>query len=216
MFTYGSGDPRGGSALPFLRDPVIVALPNGSALSDSAYVTYMTHEALLFPDPGVVERARSDPRVAEYVNTVQPIRDKAAAAHAAQLTMLRIELFTLTAGAAVLLMTGVAACVIHVRTHAQTVFARHISGWTFLAAHRRFLAVEAAIALGFVGWAAWDARLTLRALDDPRRALPPELVPTSGIEPLYAAAIAAAGLALTLGALAHFHRRIVREGSSQA
>ncbi|MEE2038827.1 hypothetical protein Q8791_16510 [Nocardiopsis sp. CT-R113] len=216
VFTYGSKDPRGLDAAPFLRDPVIVALPNGAALSDRTYVTYMTHEAVLFPDPGVVREARSDPRVAEYVNTVQPIRDKAAADHASQLTLLRIELLALVAGAAVLLMTGVAACLVHVRTHAQTVFARHISGWTFPAAHRRFLAVEAAIALGFVGWAAWDSATTLRALDDPGRALPPQLVPTTGFEPLYAAAVTAAGLALTLAALALLHRRIVREGSSQA
>ncbi|MGW8526153.1 MULTISPECIES: hypothetical protein [Nocardiopsidaceae] len=216
VFTYGSRDPGGTDASPFLRDPVIVALPNGSALSDRTYVTYLTHEALLFPDPDVVLEARADPRVAEYVNTVQPILDKARSAHAAQVAAVRVELLALAAGTAVLLTTGVAACVIHVRTHAQTVFARHISGWGFLSAHRRFLAVEAVVALGFTGWAAWDTLAALRALDDPLRPLPPQPVPTSGLEPLYAAAVTAAGLALTLGALALFHRRIVREGPSRA
>jgi len=76
--------------------------------------------------------------------------------------------------------------------------------------------VEAVIGLGFTGWAAWDSLTTLRALEDPGRALPPQLVPTTGFEPLYAAAVTAAGLALTLAALALLHRRIVREGSSQA
>lgn len=217
VFTYGSRAPFAQQEPPFLRDPVVIALPNGSVLSDSAYVTYMTHEAVLFPDPGVVERAReADPRMAEYVNAVQPILNKAAGAYAADLNLLRIEAFNLVAGTALLLLTGIASCVIHARTRAQTVFARHISGWGFLATHRRFLAVEAGISLGFAGWAAWDSLTTLRALRDPGRMLPPELVPTTGLEPLYAAAIAATGLALTLGALAFFHRRIVREGSSQA
>ncbi|CAL9379544.1 hypothetical protein [Nocardiopsis dassonvillei] len=217
VFTYGSRAPFAQQEPPFLRDPVVIALPNGSVLSDSAYVTYMTHEAVLFPDPGVVERAReADPRMAEYVNAVQPILNKAAGAHAADLNLLRIEAFNLVAGTALLLLTGIASCVIHARTRAQTVFARHISGWGFLATHRRFLAVEAGISLGFAGWAAWNSLTTLRALSDPARMLPPELVPTTGLEPLYAAAIAATGLALTLGALAFFHRRIVREGSSQA
>ncbi|PDP88665.1 hypothetical protein CQJ94_05490 [Glycomyces fuscus] len=217
VFTYGSRNPLRQRETPFLRDPVVIALPNGAVLSDSAYVAYMTHEALLFPDPGVVERAReADPRMAEYVNAVQPILDKAAGAYAADLNLLRIEAFNLAAGTALLLLAGIASCVVHVRSQAQTVFARHISGWGLLATHRRFLAVEAGISLGFAGWAAWDSLTTLRALRDPGRALPPELVPTTGLEPLYAVAIAAAGLALTLGALAFFHRRIVREGSSQA
>lgn len=217
VFTYGSSDPFGQEELPFLRDPVVIALPNGAVLSDSTYVTYMTHEAVLFPDPDVVERAReADPRMAEYVNAVQPILNKAAGAYAADLTLLRIEAFNLVAATAVLLLAGIASCVIHVRTRAQTVFARHISGWGFVATHRRFLTVEAGISLGFVGWAAWDSLTTLRALRDPARHVPPELVPTTGLEPLYAVAIAATGFALTLGALAFFHRRIVREGSSQA
>ncbi|WP_017570443.1 hypothetical protein [Nocardiopsis halotolerans] len=217
LFTYGSNDPLGTTEIPFARDPVVVALPNGAVLSDGGYVTYMTHESVLFPDPGVVEEAReSDPRMARYVKAVQPIVDKAAAAHASQLTLLRVEAFNLVAATAVLLLTGIAACVIHVRARAQTIFARHIGGWTFLATHRRFLAAEAAVSLGFVGWAAWDSLTTLRALRDPRVMLPPELVPTTGLEPLYAVAIAATGLALTTGALAFFHRRIVREGSSRA
>ncbi|MFD6949073.1 hypothetical protein A6A08_06860 [Nocardiopsis sp. TSRI0078] len=215
-FTYGSNDPLGREESPFLRDPVIIALPNGAVLSDSGYVDYMTHEALLFPDPSVVEQARADPRMAEYVNTVQPVLDKAASAHATQLTLLRVETFNLVAAASVLLMTGIATCVIHVRARAQTIFARHISGWTFAATHRRFLAFEAVIALAFVGWSAWDTLTTLRAMRDPANPMPPALVPTSGLEPLYAAAIAVSGFALTLGALSLLHRRIVREGASQA
>ncbi|WP_160050540.1 hypothetical protein [Nocardiopsis sp. FR4] len=216
VFTYGSNPPSGLGELPFLRDAVVIALPNGTVLSENGYVNTMTHEALLFPDPGTVQRARADPRMAEYVNGVQPVSAKAASAYAAQLTLLRVEAFNLLAGAALLLLTAVAACVIHVRTRAQTVFARYISGWGFAATHRRLLAVEAAVAAAFVGWAAWEALTALAAARDPARPLPPEPVPTSGLEPLYALAVAAASLALTLAALTVFHRRIVREGSSQA
>lgn len=216
VFTYGSHNPRGLEELPFLRDPVIIALPNGAVLSDSNYVNYMTHGALLFPDPVVVEQARADPQMAEYINTVQTVHDKAASSYSADLLLLRIEAFNLAATTAVLLLTGIAACIIHVRTQAQTIFVRHISGWTFTATHRRFLALEAVIALGFVGWSTWDTLTTLRVLRDPTRHLPPEWTPTSGLEPFYAVAIAVSGLVLTLGALTFFHRRIVREGASQA
>ncbi|GAA4893858.1 hypothetical protein HNR25_001495 [Streptomonospora salina] len=127
---------------------------------------------------------------------------------------MRIESFNLTGASAVLLLTAIAVCIVAVRARAQTVFARHISGWTFLATHRRFLAVEAAIALGFVGWFTWDTPAALQA----RRTAAGRLseLTTPGFEPLYAAGIAAVGLALAVGALAVFHRRIVREGASQA
>ncbi len=216
VFTYGSRPPAPGASPPLLHDPVVLVLPNGAVLSDTSYVGAASRAALLFPDPGIVERARRDPATAEYINTVPTVESRAVADHAATLTTLRTETFNLVAAVAVLLLTGVAACVIHARTRAQVIFARHISGWSFAATHRWFLLLEAAIALGFVGWAAWTTASTLRALRDPTVPTLPAYIPTSGLEPLYALGTAAAGLALTLGALTVFHRRIVREGASQA
>ncbi|MFV2194672.1 hypothetical protein [Nocardiopsis sp. LOL_012] len=216
VFTYGSRPPAPGTSPPLLHDPVVLVLPNGAVLSDTSYVGAASRAALLFPDPGIVERARRDPATAEYINTVPTVESRAVADHAATLTTLRTEAFNLVAAIAVLLLTGVAACVIHVRTRAQGIFTRHISGWSFAAVHRWFLALEAAIALGFVGWAAWTTASTLRALRDPTVLPLPAYIPTSGLEPLHALGITAAGLALTLGALTVFHRRIVREGASQS
>ena len=77
------------------------------------------------------------------------------------------------------------------------------------------IAAEAAVAVGFVGWATWDTLTALAAQNDPTRALIPG-TETTGVEPFYALGIAAASLAITVAALALFHRRIVREGTSQA
>ena len=215
LFTYGSRLPGQTPSQAFLHDPVVIAVPDGTVLTDQAYVDFMTHGAIVFPDPDVVDRARSDPRTAEYVNTVPPIRDKAIAEHAEQITMLRVESINLFASAMVLLLTGVAACVIHVRTRGQAVFVRHISGWTFPAIHRRFLLLEVAVALGFTSWATWDTLLTLKAMKDPAMHVPPSLVPTTGAEPFHAITITVAGLALTLGALVVFHRSTVREEAAR-
>ena len=215
LFTYGSRPPGQLRSQAFLHDPVVIAVPDGTVLTDQAYVNFMTRGAIVFPDPDVVDRARSDPRTAEYVNTVPPIRDKAIAEHAEQLTQLRIESINLFASAMVLLLTGVAACVVHARTRAQAIFVRHISGWTFPAIHRRFLLLEVAVALGFTTWATWDTLLTLEAMKDPAMHVPPSLVPTTGAEPFHAITITVAGLALTLGALVIFHRSTVREGAAR-
>ncbi|MFD6949492.1 hypothetical protein A6A08_05150 [Nocardiopsis sp. TSRI0078] len=217
VFTYGSNTFSGPLFLPLLHEPVIIALPNGEVMSDTGYVSHMSGGDTVFPDPDVVEEYRADnPQASRYISMVEMLTTSALKEHATTLTALRSEVFNLVGASAVLLLTATAACVIHVRTRAQAVFARHISGWTFVAIHRRLLAVEAIIAVAFVGWATWDTVTTLAAADDPTRPPSPGPMPTSGIEPFYAVGIALASLAITLGALSVLHRRIVREGSSQA
>ncbi|MGW5876866.1 hypothetical protein ACWFMI_10005 [Nocardiopsis terrae] len=216
VFTYGTQE-RLGLVLPLLREPVIVALPNGGALSDNSYVNHMSGRYTVFPDPGVVAALRAeDPQASRYVSMVEALTTGASKAHALALGTLRGELFNLLGAASVLLLTAVAACVVHVRTRAQTIFARHISGWSFPATHRRLLTVEALIAAVFVGWAAWGAATASAGSNDPARPLPPGTASATGAEPFHAAGIALASLALTLGVLVLFHHRIVREGSSRA
>ncbi|GAA3964817.1 hypothetical protein FOF52_00605 [Thermobifida alba] len=216
LFTYGAQRPEGSRFLPLLHEPVLVVLPNGQVLSDNAYVTHMSGRSTVFPDPEVVEAFRAEnPQASRYISMVETLTTSARQEHAATLTVLRSELFSLAGAGAVLLLTAAAACIVYVRTRAQTIFARHISGWTFLATHRRLLAAEAAVAVGFVGWATWDTLTALAARNDPTRALIPGTEAT-GAEPFYALGIAAASLAITVAALALFHRRIVREGTSQA
>lgn len=213
VFTYGAEE-RVGGTLPLLYEPVVVALPNGRVLSDSGYVNHMSGRQTVFPDPGVVEAFRAgSPEASRYISMVETLGTSALRAHAVTVNTLRSELFNLVGAGTVLLLTAMAACVIHVRTRAQEIFARHISGWGFLAAHRRLLTSEAAIAAAFVGWATWNTVTRTAGAHDPARPSPD---PVTGAEPLHAAGIALASLVLTLGTLALFHRRIVREGASQA
>lgn len=217
LFTYGSGGFNGERFLPLMRDPVIIALPNGEVLSDTAYVTHMSSRATVFPDPEVVEEFRAEnPEAARYISMVETLSTSALKQHATTLATLRTESFNLAGAAAVLVLTAVAACIIHVRTRAQTIFARHISGWAFVTTHRRLLAIEALVAVAFTGWATWDTLRKLAAAEDTSGLAPPGATTTSGAEPFYAAGIALASLAITIGALVFFHRRIVREGASQA
>lgn len=217
LFTYGTQGDHQGSSLPLLQDPILVVLPNGQTLSDSNYVDYMSQRAAVFPDPDVADQAREEqPQVSRYISMVEALSTSARHEYAATLVELRTELFNLAGAGAVLLLTAVAACIIHVRAQAQSIFARHISGWTFVSIHRLLLAVEAVIALAFVGWSVRDTVTTLAARNDPSQYMPANGVPASGIEPFYATAIALATLLLTLVSLAFFHRRIVREGATQA
>ena len=196
LFTYGAGE-RLGAALPLLDEPVVIALPNGAVLSDSGYVNHLSGRQTVFPDPGVVEAFRTrSPAGSRYISMVEPLSTSARTTHARTVHTLRAELFNLAGAGTVLLLTAVAVCVVHVRTRAQEIFARHLGGWGFLATHRRLLTTEATVAAAFVGLAAG--------------------VSGSGAEPFHAAGIALASLTLTLGALAYFHRRVVREGATRS
>lgn len=216
-FTYGVGsllDPL--RNLPLMRDPVLVALPNGRALSDTGYVDYMTSGETVFPDPQVIEEFRAEsPQASRYISMVKKLTTSAARDYAATLVQLRTETFSLVGASAVLVLTAMAACIIHVRTRAQAIFARHISGWTFLAVHRRLLTVEAVIAVVFTGWSTWDTLKALALARDPMASVVYRGT-VMGTEPFFAAGIAAASLAVTVAALVFFHRRIVRQGASQA
>lgn len=216
IFTYGSEKPGEFHSHPHLDDPVVLALPNGG-LADALYFSYATRSAIVFPDPGAAEATISQEPFSTYVNGLQKVATGAADHHASLVRDLRLQGFNLAAATAVLLMTAVAVCVIHVRTQAQTIFARHLSGWRFAATHRRLLLVEGALAAAFVGWVVWRTAVAVRRYADPEQ--PVSGLPTAavlGLQPYLAVTIAAAGLLLILATLAHFHRRIVREGASQA
>ncbi|MEU3230015.1 bacteriocin-associated integral membrane family protein [Nocardiopsis alba] len=217
LFTYSakrSDAPR--PYLPLLYEPVVVVLPNGGVLSDGSYVSHMTRGSTIFPDPEVVVEYRDRvPEASRYLAMVETLSTSTRDELARHLIVLRGELFNLVGVAVVLLLTAMAACVVHVRTRAQEIFVRHISGWTFLATHRRLLFVEGALALGFPGWAVWDTLRRLAVTSDPMYGGPLEAAP-SGAEPFYALGIALVCLSATIAALALFHRRIVREGASQA
>ncbi|GAA3749118.1 bacteriocin-associated integral membrane family protein [Salinactinospora qingdaonensis] len=214
MFTYGSELP-GATAADFVDDPVIVAVPNGSdVLHDMSYFDYATQEAIVFDDPRDVSAAISEPPLSTYVNGMQPVAQQAAEEYRDLVGDFRLEVFNLAAGVLVVFITGISVCIIHTRKNAQGIFARHISGWTFAATHRRLLTVEALLAFAFVGWATWDtvSRLNQPATLSGRQPGPP----VTGAEPFLAPGLAAVSLALMVAVLVVFHRRIIREGAAEA
>lgn len=218
IFTYGAVGigPMGTS--PFLQDPVILALPNGSdILHPRSYFSYATTGAVIFPDPSVIENSAADAAIYQYVNSVQPIAQQAADTYRDLAAQMRLEAFNLMAGTLVLFVTGITVCIVHTRKEAQRIFARHISGWTFWATHRSIITIELLLAVAFTGWATVRSLENLSTIRDPMSA--PSMNTTAEVvsaEPVIAASISVLGFALVFSALVFFHRRIVREGASES
>ncbi|MBB6118543.1 hypothetical protein [Nocardiopsis algeriensis] len=214
VFTYGRTEQATLTATPLLTDAVIVVIPNGM-MPAPRYAHLASQGYLLFPDPTDVETAIAQEPLSSYVNGLQPVALAAADQHDRLLSEVRIRTANLAALGVVVALTGLAACLIYVRTRAQQIFARHINGWTFTAAHRGMLLAEACVMAGFVGWATWWTLNRLALLQNPQT-FSPEVTGTTGTEPFMAAGVAGVALIFVLATLAFFHRRIVHEGATQA
>ncbi|MEO3974016.1 hypothetical protein [Streptomyces sp. CAU 1734] len=203
-----------------MRDPIVVVVPNGSDfLTNDAYATFATQEGVIFSDPDDVLNAIASEGLRDHVSSVSPVGQRIAAELNDAVGDFRLQMFNLALAVAVLLVAGVGICIIYTRKNAQAIFVRHISGWTFTASHRFILAVETAIAIVFavrIPIEVWQknreiAEFTAAGLPAPFPPLRVELADLSVI-----AGLAVVELAVVLLALSAFHRRIVKEGASEA
>ncbi|QIY59067.1 hypothetical protein HEP86_37315 [Streptomyces sp. RPA4-5] len=225
IFAYTPGEDanRDGTSADrsFVRDPVLLALPNGSDyLTKVNYLAFATRNQLVFPDPqDVRDIMREDGRMRTYIAALLPVKQRAAVAMREATYSFRLQLLELAAGLAVLLVTAVGVCIIHARKNAQTIFARHLSGWPFAATHRVLLTTEAGVAVLILVWLparTWwtNQELTRYAARKAPAPWPPAEI--TGLDVAAAVTLAAITLGVVLLVLNRFHRRIVRAGGSKA
>ncbi|MFF0401327.1 hypothetical protein ACFYSJ_37290 [Streptomyces sp. NPDC005248] len=203
-----------------VRDPIIVAVPNGSHfLTDDAYTSFATQEGVVFSDPDDALKSLRTEKVQSYVNSVSPVGQKTALDLRSSLTKLRLQIFNLIVAVIVLLIAGVGVCLIYSRKNAQSIFIRHINGWSYVANHRFVLAVEVAIALVFatrVPFQAWQRNQELESFAAAGVPAPFQPIHISALDLTVITGIVVFELGAVLLALAFFHRRIVKEGATES
>ncbi|WP_326615803.1 hypothetical protein OG863_01045 [Streptomyces decoyicus] len=222
-YTPGEDTNRDGSSADrsFVRDPVLLVIPNGSDhLTEVNYLAFATYNQLFFPDPqDVRDIMREDDRMRTYIAALLPVKQKAALAMREATYSFRLQLLELAAGLAVLLVTAVGVCIIHARKNAQTIFARHLSGWPFAATHRALLSAEAGVAVLILVWLPARTWWTNQELTRNTARKAPSPWPSAeftGLDMAAAVALAGVTLGVVLLVLNRFHRRIVARGSSKA
>ncbi|MFD6414491.1 hypothetical protein, partial [Nocardia asteroides] len=205
-----------------VRDPVLVVVPNGSpVLSDDAYTAFASQEGIVFPDPAdALGAITADPSgLGTYVTSVRPVGQSAALKLRDAVHDFRLQLFNLAAAVAVLVITGVGVCMIHARRRAQTVFARHVSGWRFTANHRLLLASEGILAVFLACWVpvrAWRQNQELAEFTGRGIPAPFPAVETTASDLAAIAGLVAVQVCAVLIALGVFHRRVVKEGAADS
>lgn len=203
-----------------LLDPIIIAVPNGSPfLTDDAYTTYATQAGVIFPNPNTVLNDITQNNLESYISGVSPVGQKTALDLKKAASELRLHVFNLIIIATILLITGVGVCIIYSRKNAQRIFARHISGWKYVATHRFILAVELAIALIFatrVPFKAWQQGQELKRMAASGAPAPFQPVHLTTLDVGVITALVAVEFGAVLFALAFFHRQIVKEGATAA
>ncbi|MFC9060758.1 hypothetical protein ACFTXB_22315, partial [Streptomyces sp. NPDC057074] len=205
-----------------VRDPVLVVVPNGSPiLSDDTYTAFASQEGIVFPDPeDALGAITADPSgLGTYVTSVRPVGQSAALKLRDAVHEFRLQLFNLAAAVAVLVVTGAGVCMIHARRRAQTIFARHVSGWRFTANHRLVLASEGILAVFLACWVpvrAWRQNQELAEFTDRGIPAPFPAVETTPSDLAAIAGLVAVQVCAVLIALGVFHRRVVKEGAADS
>jgi hypothetical protein len=224
VFTYNSEGAGGGPGAleqdqSYTTDPVIVVLPSASGiLTDSGYIAFATGQSVLFPDPEVVTAALAeDPALSRFVISVTPVAANAAEEARDLRREFRLSLFSAFAAALVLIITGIGTVLVHARQNAQWIFARHVSGWRYTAVHRLLLAFELCVLAVLVGWMPYQIWSQNREITRMYGDRPPFALASPGA-PEWASIglLSLVAVGGVLAALALIHRRVIRDGASEA
>ncbi|NEB14174.1 hypothetical protein G3I32_36020 [Streptomyces coelicoflavus] len=217
--TYQPGRDRA-SDESYLTDPVVIVVPNGTEyISDKGYTAYASQRSILFPDPADITAGIEARGLHNEVIATTPVAADAAQAIRDITTDFRLRLFNLAVALAVLLVTGVSVVIVHTRKNAQRIFARFIHGWTFLTTHRALLAAEAVVVTLLVTWIplqVWQHNQDLEKYRTLGIPAPRPPMTITGLDLTVITGLVVVEITATLAVLAFFHRRIVKEGSTEA
>ncbi|MFH8463926.1 bacteriocin-associated integral membrane family protein [Streptomyces sp. NPDC017991] len=204
----------------FFTDPVVIVVPNGTDhISDKGYTAYASQRGIVFPDPADITDGIEARELRDEVVGISPVAADAAQAIRDITADFRLRLFNLAIALMVLLVTGIGVVIVHTRKNAQRIFARHLHGWTFTTTHRSLLAVEAAIVALLVSWLPYQVHQYNQGLEQYEAMgipAPRDPMTVTGQDLTVIAGLVAVEIATTLAVLALFHRRIVKEGSTEA
>ncbi|QBI20115.1 hypothetical protein ER308_11435 [Egibacter rhizosphaerae] len=201
-------------------DPVVIVVPNGSSVTSPANYTAMaTSDGIIFPDRDDALSALGEEVSAEHVAGLAPVGHRAAAEHADAMHERRINVLSLTTAVLVLFVTGLAVAGIYGRHGAQAIFAKHVSGWSFWATHRKLFLLDALVASALVTWVGQSIWATINRVEQfaERGVPPPPNLPQADWWQLAAAAgVAVVATTLLMATTGLIHRRIVAEHAADA
>lgn len=218
---------RDGQALPsFTRsadegsftvtDLIVVVVPAASGvIADVEYTAAASRGQVLVDDPDRVMGSLTQAGLGAYVLGVSPFAQEAADRFREARFEFGLQLFNLVVTVGLLLITAVALAIVYCRRNAQALFAKYVSGWGFARVHRWPLLVECGFALALMAWSWHGTASAINRFRQPGSPPPPVgLLPLHGWEPLLAAVVAVACVAVFTVVLLRTHAAFVRTHSA--
>ncbi|MFG2041946.1 hypothetical protein [Dactylosporangium sp. NPDC048998] len=218
---------RGGQALPSftqsadegaftVTDLIVVVVPAASGvIPDDEYTAAASRGEVLVEDPDGAMASLAQAGLGAYVLGMSPFAQEAADRYRDAKLEFGLQVFNLVVTVGLLLITAVALAIVYCRRNAQALFAKYVSGWSFVRAHRWPLLIESGLGLALMVWSWHSTSSAIDRYQQPGSPPPPVgLLPLHGWEPLLAGGVAAACVAVFTVVLLRTHAAFVRTHSA--
>lgn len=205
-----------------VTDPVLVVSDSDLPVySDFIYDVMASQGHTYFIDPeAALAAVAADERLSDYVLGMTTAASAASDGYDEQSSEFREVAFSIAAALVTLVVTVIGTAILYGKKHSQLIFARHAHGWRFLSVHRLYIVGECALLcllLAFpfirVRYLNWKELSAYQTVDAPPPIAPAQVQPEAYWSVVLFAAVVVAGVALVL---ANLHRRVIREGASEA
>lgn len=219
LFNYGNSNLPNTPVL--MRDPVVLVINTESgAIPASDYMAYASQGGVVLKDQSRAISTASAAGITDFIIGYRPAALEAAAQYAELLANTRIHVFNVLASLGALIATGIGVALVYGRRNAQSIFAKFISGWTFIRTHPRILWPEAAMAAIIIlfGIWLWNSAMQLQnqATQDGLPLSPDQQLLVDSGQSYWTMAVGLLGFAGFVIALMAVTRNIVRNRSSEA
>lgn len=135
---------------PFLHDPVVVVVPAASGLiSPLLYVSYASQDNLFFSDPAALDSDLQQHGVRGYFQGIDNAADAVTTSVALAQRELRMDVFSLSLGGAVLVLSSIVMVIVYCDRRKRPMFVALIHGSSFASRHWGYL--TGAVVLSLVG-----------------------------------------------------------------
>lgn len=148
LFTFrtGSGTVLNGPAIS--ENATLIVLPSLRLIPLSELFAAVSTGDIVFTDPAATTAAVHERGLDSAIAAIQPVAYQANESYREALGSVTVNIASLLAAIIVVALTALIVAIVTVEKNHQRLFVQHLSGWSFIGAHRAALLLEGALVAG--------------------------------------------------------------------